>query len=33
VGGVGIESMENAISLHHLKLKKIGDDIMIEGYI
>ncbi|MDP1623630.1 MAG: bifunctional diaminohydroxyphosphoribosylaminopyrimidine deaminase/5-amino-6-(5-phosphoribosylamino)uracil reductase RibD [Bacteroidales bacterium] len=33
VGGVGIDKMENAINLTKLKFKKVGEDLMIEGWI
>lgn len=33
VGGVGIEKMENAIRLSHMKTRKVGEDLMIEGWI
>lgn len=32
VGGDGIEKMEDAIALNNLKTRKIGEDIMVEGY-
>lgn len=33
VGGKGLSSMEDAIGVNDWKYRKIGDDIMIEGYI
>jgi diaminohydroxyphosphoribosylaminopyrimidine deaminase/5-amino-6-(5-phosphoribosylamino)uracil reductase len=33
VGGAGIEMMENAIALKDLRVKKVGDDLMVEGWI
>ena len=33
VGGKGLSSMEDAIAVNDWKYRKIGDDIMIEGYI
>jgi diaminohydroxyphosphoribosylaminopyrimidine deaminase/5-amino-6-(5-phosphoribosylamino)uracil reductase len=33
VGGAGIEMMENAIALKDLRVKKVGDDLMVEGLI
>jgi diaminohydroxyphosphoribosylaminopyrimidine deaminase/5-amino-6-(5-phosphoribosylamino)uracil reductase len=33
VGGAGIEKMEDAIELKNLKVKKVGDDLMVEGWI
>ncbi|MCX6267253.1 MAG: bifunctional diaminohydroxyphosphoribosylaminopyrimidine deaminase/5-amino-6-(5-phosphoribosylamino)uracil reductase RibD [Bacteroidetes bacterium] len=33
VGGIGIEKMEDAITLKNLKTRKVGNDIMVEGWI
>lgn len=33
VGGAGIEKMEDAIALKDLRIKKVGDDLMVEGWI
>jgi diaminohydroxyphosphoribosylaminopyrimidine deaminase/5-amino-6-(5-phosphoribosylamino)uracil reductase len=33
VGGTGIEKMEDAIMLKNLKTRKVGNDLMIEGWI
>ena len=33
VGGTGIPGMEDAIALRDLKVKKVGEDLLIEGYI
>jgi len=33
VGGEGIKLMENAINLGNIRSKKVGKDIMIEGWI
>jgi diaminohydroxyphosphoribosylaminopyrimidine deaminase / 5-amino-6-(5-phosphoribosylamino)uracil reductase len=33
VGGTGIASMEDAINLKNLKIRKAGDDLMVEGWI
>ncbi len=33
VGGVGIEKMENAIKLSRLRTRKVGEDLMMEGWI
>ncbi|MCX6282827.1 MAG: bifunctional diaminohydroxyphosphoribosylaminopyrimidine deaminase/5-amino-6-(5-phosphoribosylamino)uracil reductase RibD [Bacteroidetes bacterium] len=33
VGGMGIPGMEGAINLRDLKVRKVGEDLMIEGYM
>ncbi|MCX6306321.1 MAG: bifunctional diaminohydroxyphosphoribosylaminopyrimidine deaminase/5-amino-6-(5-phosphoribosylamino)uracil reductase RibD [Bacteroidetes bacterium] len=33
VGGTGIEKMEDAINLANLRVRKVGDDLMVEGWI
>jgi diaminohydroxyphosphoribosylaminopyrimidine deaminase/5-amino-6-(5-phosphoribosylamino)uracil reductase len=33
VGGRGIRRMEQAISLKNMRSRRIGEDIMLEGYI
>lgn len=33
VGGTGISSMEDAIDLRNLRTKKVGNDLMLEGWI
>ncbi|MCX6286159.1 MAG: bifunctional diaminohydroxyphosphoribosylaminopyrimidine deaminase/5-amino-6-(5-phosphoribosylamino)uracil reductase RibD [Bacteroidetes bacterium] len=33
VGGSGIAAMEDAINLRDIKIRKVGSDLMIEGYI
>ncbi|MFZ4520596.1 MAG: bifunctional diaminohydroxyphosphoribosylaminopyrimidine deaminase/5-amino-6-(5-phosphoribosylamino)uracil reductase RibD [Bacteroidales bacterium] len=33
VGGTGISKMEDAINLRNLRMKKIGSDLMLEGWI
>lgn len=33
VGGVGIERLSDAIKLKKLNIKKVGEDIMVEGYV
>ncbi len=33
VGGAGIDKMEDAINLRDLSIRKVGDDLMVEGYI
>jgi len=33
VGGAGIEKMEDAIMLKNIRVKKVGKDIMIEGWM
>ena len=32
VGGEGFQAMEEALEIRDLKMKKIGDDYMLEGY-
>jgi diaminohydroxyphosphoribosylaminopyrimidine deaminase/5-amino-6-(5-phosphoribosylamino)uracil reductase len=32
-GGNGVATLEDAIPLHELKTRKIGGDLLIEGYI
>ncbi|MEI7491193.1 MAG: bifunctional diaminohydroxyphosphoribosylaminopyrimidine deaminase/5-amino-6-(5-phosphoribosylamino)uracil reductase RibD [Bacteroidota bacterium] len=33
VGGMGIPGMEDALALRDLKVRKVGEDLMIEGYL
>ncbi|MFZ3170636.1 MAG: bifunctional diaminohydroxyphosphoribosylaminopyrimidine deaminase/5-amino-6-(5-phosphoribosylamino)uracil reductase RibD [Carboxydocellales bacterium] len=33
VGGIGIETMEEALSLENVRVRQLGQDILIEGYI
>ena len=33
VGGTGIEKMEDAISLKNLRMRKVGEDVMVTGWI
>jgi diaminohydroxyphosphoribosylaminopyrimidine deaminase / 5-amino-6-(5-phosphoribosylamino)uracil reductase len=33
VGGKGIEALENAFRLINIKWKKVGEDVMVEGYV
>lgn len=33
IGGKGIENMEEALKLKDVEIKKIGDDVVIEGYL
>jgi diaminohydroxyphosphoribosylaminopyrimidine deaminase/5-amino-6-(5-phosphoribosylamino)uracil reductase len=33
VGGIGIETMEEALSLENVRVRQFGQDILIEGYI
>ncbi len=33
VGGIGIKKMEDAINLTNMRTRKVGDDLMIEGWI
>jgi diaminohydroxyphosphoribosylaminopyrimidine deaminase / 5-amino-6-(5-phosphoribosylamino)uracil reductase len=33
VGGIGIEKMEDAINLTNLRTRKVGNDLMVEGWI
>lgn len=32
-GGVGVESLERAPSLSEVKVKRVGDDLLVEGYV
>jgi diaminohydroxyphosphoribosylaminopyrimidine deaminase/5-amino-6-(5-phosphoribosylamino)uracil reductase len=33
VGGAGIARMEDALNLYRMKVKKVGEDLMFEGYL
>ena len=33
VGGEGFAEMDDAVQLHDIRIKKLGEDIMVEGYI
>ena len=33
VGGAGIAKMEDALNLYRMKVKKVGADLMVEGYL
>jgi diaminohydroxyphosphoribosylaminopyrimidine deaminase/5-amino-6-(5-phosphoribosylamino)uracil reductase len=33
VGGKGISTMEEAINIKNMRIKKVGNDLMVEGWI
>ena len=33
VGDLGKQSIENAISIKNIKVRRFGDEVMIEGYV
>lgn len=33
VGGLGVDKVESAIKLDNIRVKRLGDDILVEGYI
>ena len=33
VGNLGKQSIEDAISIRNIKVRRFGDEVMIEGYI
>lgn len=33
IGGNGVESLKDIFNLQNLKFEKIGQDILIEGYV
>jgi hypothetical protein len=33
VGGMGVDKVAEALVLRNLRLRRLGDDIMVEGYL